>query len=284
MMKKSKFIIKLEEILDNSKEMTFEDAMRTIKRKNINNEFTKIFDGKEKISEEEIGEISTSSVVKGLLFLFARLNNIKIETKNSISISDLEDSVFYFYNPGSSVESLPKDKEEELLRTPSPNDKVKVIDSRINFVFSETLRYATDSEIFKELLSEGYASLVESVENYEPKKHESFDIYLSYNLNNALSNKLDELIGYRKQPLIRVNGIIKDDKKIIDDRAYIEELFDEADLTDAERATLDIEYGLFDAKKFSEEYLKQIGSLDIINSLSLQISAIEKIRQKKARK
>ena len=55
-------------------------------------------------------------------------------------------------------------------------------------------------------------------------------------------------------------------------------------LTDAEKAVLVTEYGLSDTCGLSEEYLKEISSYNIINTLSLQISAIEKIRQKKARK
>lgn len=284
MMGKSKFIIKLEETLDNSKEMTFEDAMRILKKKNVIKGFTEIFEGKEKISEEEIGELSTSSVVKGLLFLFARLNNIEIEVKSSISISDLNYSLYSYYKTISSINPLSKEEEEELLKTPSQENKRRVIESRIEYVFDETLRYVTDSEMFNELLSEGNNALVESVENYNPNKHESFDIYLSYNINNALSNKLDEIIGYREQPIIRSNEVNDKDQKRVEDRAYLESLFIESCLSDAEKAVLEIEYGLSDESNFSEEYLKTIGSLDIVNTLSLQISAIEKIRQKKSRK
>ncbi len=280
----SRFIIKLEESLDNSKEISFEDAMRILKRKNVNKEFTKIFDGKDKISEEEIDELSTSSVVKGLLFLFARLNNIEILVENSISISDLDYSLYSYYKTISSINHLSKEREEELLRNTSQENKQIVIESRIEYVFDEALRYVTDSEMFTELLSEGNNALVDSVESYDPKKHESFDMYLSYNINNALSNKLDEIIGYRNQPIVKVNEATDEDQKRVEDRAYLESLFIESGLSDAEKAVLELEYGLSERSKFSEEYLKTIGSLDIVNTLSLQISAIEKIRQKKARK
>ncbi len=280
----SRFIIKLEESLDNSKEISFEDAMRILKRKNVNKEFTKIFDGKDKISEEEIDELSTSSVVKGLLFLFARLNNIEILVENSISISDLDYSLYSYYKTISSINHLSKEREEELLRNTSQENKQIVIESRIEYVFDEALRYVTDSEMFTELLSEGNNALVDSVESYDPKKHESFDMYLSYNINNALSNKLDEIIGYRNQPIVKVNEATDEDQKRVEDRAYLESLFIESGLSDAEKAVLELEYGLSERSKFSEEYLKTIGSLDIVNTLSLQISAIEKIRQKKTRK
>ena len=281
---KNKFIIKLEESIDNTKELTFEDAMRILKKKNVDKEFKKIFEGKEIISEEEINELSTSSVVKCLLYLYARLNNIEIKINNSISISDLDYSIYFYYKNATSIDVFSKEMEEELLASSSSSDKQLVIESRINYVFSETLRYATDAEIFKELLSEGNNALVDSVENYNPNKHGSFDIYLTYNLNNALSNKLDEIIGYRNQPIVDISYDFADEQKAFEDRELIKELLNESGLTDAEKAVLIIEYGLSDTYGLREEFFKEVSSYNIINTLSLQISAIEKIRQKKARK
>ncbi len=281
---KNKFIIKLEESLDNTKELSYEEAIRILKKKNVDKGFKKIFEGKEIISEEEIAELSTSTIVKCLLYLYARLNNIEIESSNMISISDLDYSILFYFKNASSIETFSKEEEEALLASTSLFDKQQVIESRVNFVFSETLRYATDKEIFKELLSEGNNALVDSVESYNNKKHESFDLYLTYNLNNALANKLDEIIGYRAQPIEDRSHDFVDEQKRFEDKELVKELLNESGLTDAEKAVLVTEYGLSDTCGLSEEYLKEISSYNIINTLSLQISAIEKIRQKKARK